>query len=301
MGGASVVSAASAPGPDKMEPEKGRSSGSLRAPWPATELGARVASAVVLVVVALVAAYLGGWLFALFWLLAGLAVLVEWLGMTEVEPRLPVQVMLGAALAILTVLHLVGAGLPAFALALGGGLIAGAVWARRPRDRLWSGAGLAYAAVISLVPPIVRDRPDLGLVGLLWMFAVVWATDIAAYFTGRRLGGPKLWPRVSPKKTWSGFLGGLAAGVLSGLAVYWGAGAFGWESPLSWTLVALVSGVASIASHGGDLAESALKRRFDVKDSSHLIPGHGGVMDRLDGFWAVAALVGAVLLLERAR
>jgi phosphatidate cytidylyltransferase len=223
-------------------------------------------------------------------------VLAEWLGMTRVEPRLPIQIALGAALAILSLLYLAGSPLPFFALSAGGAVLAAAALGRRSRDPLWSAAGFAYATVISLVPPVVRDRPELGLVGLLWMFAVVWGTDVAAYFTGRRLGGPKLWPRVSPKKTWSGFLGGLGAGVLSGILVYFVAESFGWDSPVSLTTAAVVSGIASIASQGGDLAESALKRRFDVKDSSHLIPGHGGVMDRLDGFWAVAALVGAILL-----
>ena len=264
--------------------------------WLATELGARVASAVVLVAAALIAAYAGGWLFALFWLAAGVAILAEWIGITKVEPRLRIQIVLAAALAAMTALHLAQARLTSFALLALGAVILGAALARGGRDRFWSVAGFAYAAVISLVPPIVRDRPDLGLVALLWMFAVVWATDVAAYFTGRRLGGPKLWQRVSPKKTWSGFLGGLAAGVLCGSLVHLVAGRLGWASPVSLTGVALLSGIASIASQGGDLAESALKRRFDVKDSSHLIPGHGGVMDRLDGFWAVAALMGLVLV-----
>jgi phosphatidate cytidylyltransferase len=118
-------------------------------------------------------------------------------------------------------------------------------------------------------------------------------TDIAAYFTGRRLGGPKLWPRVSPKKTWSGFTGGLVAGTAAGLLVLQVAKAAGWTAPAGFVTVAAASVVASVASQLGDLAESALKRGFEVKDSSHLIPGHGGVMDRLDGFWAVALLFGA--------
>ena len=284
-----------------MDAGEGASSGSGRSRWLSTELGARVASAIVLVIVALVATYAGGWFFALFWFVAGTAVLAEWISMTRVEPPLPIQIVFGFALAILTFLYLTGAGLAGFAVVAGGALVGGAVLARGSRGRLWAGAGFAYAAVISLVPPVVRDRTDLGLAVLLWMFAVVWATDVTAYFTGRRFGGPKLWPRVSPKKTWSGFGGGLTAGVLSGLLVHFVAEGLGWTSPVSGAAVALISAVASIASQGGDLAESALKRRFDVKDSSHLIPGHGGAMDRLDGFWAVAALLGAVLLLERVR
>jgi len=141
----------------------------------------------------------------------------------------------------------------------------------------------------------VREHPRLGLVAILWMFAVVWLTDIAAYFAGRRFGGPKLWPRVSPKKTWSGFFGGLVAGVAAGGIVVLVAGRFGVAAPVSFAIVVLLSAVASVLSQLGDLGESALKRRFGAKDSGVLIPGHGGVMDRLDGFWAAAALIGLVL------
>ena len=142
----------------------------------------------------------------------------------------------------------------------------------------------------------MRGHPDLGIVAVLWMFAVVWTTDIAAYFTGRRLGGPKLWPSVSPKKTWSGFGGGLLAGTLAGIAVPAAAQRWGWTPPLGLWAIAILSALASVLSQLGDLGESALKRRFGVKDSGRLIPGHGGVMDRLDGFWAVALLTGAGLL-----
>ena len=276
----------------------GASFHSDRPRWWATELGARIASAVVLGVGALLATDAGGWLFALFWFAGGAAILVEWVNMTRTEPRLPVQVVFGAALGVLILLHIAQARTAAFLLVAAVAIVTAAALARGPRDRLWATAGFLYAAVITLVPPVVRDHPELGLVGLLWMFAVVWTTDVAAYFTGRRLGGPKLWPRVSPKKTWSGFIGGLVAGTLSGVLVGLVAAALGWTPPAPWFVVALLSAVASVASQGGDLAESALKRRFDVKDSSHLIPGHGGVMDRLDGFWAVAALLGVALLLE---
>src|SRR5215207_68801 len=163
------------------------------------------------------------------------------------------------------------------------------------RDRSWAAGGFTYAAVIAVVPPLVREHPRLGLVAILWMFAVVWLTDIAAYFAGRRFGGPKLWPRVSPKKTWSGFFGGLVAGVAAGGVVVLVAGRFGVAAPVSFAIVVLFSAVASVLSQLGDLGESALKRRFGAKDSGVLIPGHGGVMDRLDGFWAAAALIGLVL------
>jgi phosphatidate cytidylyltransferase len=261
------------------------------------ELATRIVSAIVMIPLALVTAYWGGWAFALLWLAAGIAMMVEWTNMTHIEPLRPVQGIYGLGLAALTALFLADAGFGLSALTALAFLAAGCLLTRGSTGRLWSAMGFVYAAVIVLVPPIVREHPDLGLVGLLWMFAVVWATDIAAYFTGRTFGGPKLWPQVSPKKTWSGFFGGLFAGALAGFLVAWGAQHFGWVHSFSLTSVILLSMVASVASQLGDLGESALKRHCDVKDSSHLIPGHGGVMDRLDGFWAVSLILGVVLLI----
>jgi phosphatidate cytidylyltransferase len=149
--------------------------------------------------------------------------------------------------------------------------------------------------VIATVPFVVRDDPRLAVVGVLWMFATVWVTDVAAYFVGRAVGGPKLWPRVSPKKTWSGFLGGVAAGTAAGVAVAAVGARYGTQVPAPLWLVGLISALAASVGQLGDLAESALKRTYEVKDSGRLIPGHGGLMGRLDAFWAVCALVGVVL------
>jgi phosphatidate cytidylyltransferase len=282
-----------------MAAEGGSSLPGAARPGSSKELASRVVSALVLIPLALAAAWMGGWAFALFWLAAGIAMLVEWTNMTAVTPLRPVQAVFSVGLAVLTGLFLAQGGLGPSALIGLAFLAAGTLLARGGTGRLWAAAGFAYAAVIVVVPPIVREHPNLGLLGLLWMFAVVWATDIAAYFTGRALGGPKLWPAVSPKKTWSGFCGGLAAGTLAGFLVAWGAQRLGLVHPFSLRNTIMLSIVASVASQLGDLGESALKRHCDVKDSSHLIPGHGGVMDRLDGFWAVALLMGIVLLLIR--
>jgi phosphatidate cytidylyltransferase len=260
------------------------------------ELTTRVLSAIVMVAIALLVAYRGGWPFALFWLAAGIATLVEWTDMTEVEPRRPLQAILSLGLAVQAFLLLL---YPEFALAVGFGvafLAFGFLLARDRKSKVWTASGFVYASLIVLVPPIVRSHPDLGILGLLWMFAVVWATDIAAYFTGRAFGGPKLCPAISPKKTWSGFVGGVVAAALGGLLIAWAGSRFGLNHPFGFGLTVVLSVVASIASQIGDLGESALKRHCDVKDSSHLIPGHGGVMDRLDGFWAVCLIVAAVLL-----
>jgi phosphatidate cytidylyltransferase len=126
----------------------------------------------------------------------------------------------------------------------------------------------------------------------MFLFAVVWATDILAYFTGRAFGGPLLWARVSPKKTWSGALGGLIGAGAAGIAVAYGSGIGNLAA------IATLALLLSVLSQAGDLFESAVKRRFAAKDASGLIPGHGGVMDRLDGFM-VAALAAAVIGIVR--
>ena len=263
---------------------------------PPKELTTRIFSALVMVAAALLTAYLGGLPFALFWLTAGIATMVEWTDMTRIEPRRLAQVVLGLGLAALTLLFVLNAGL-GLSVATGlAFLVAGVVPVNGARNKLWAASGFVYASLIVLVPPIVRDHPDLGILGLLWMFAVVWATDVAAYFTGRTFGGPKLYPAISPKKTWSGFIGGVAAAALGGVLVAWAGHRYDAGLPFSLSAVIALSVIASIASQIGDLGESALKRHCQVKDSSHLIPGHGGVMDRIDGFWAVCLIVAVVLL-----
>jgi phosphatidate cytidylyltransferase len=166
---------------------------------------------------------------------------------------------------------------------------AGLVPTAPAHQRGWIAAGMPYAGAIGLAPIVLRSDSEDGLAAVVFVFAIVWTTDIVAYFVGRMIGGPKLLPRVSPKKTWSGAIGGLAAAVLAAVALAQAAGLSGLLA------VALVAAILSVAAQTGDLFESQLKRRFGVKDSSHLIPGHGGLMDRLDGFVfaaAVAALIG---------
>jgi phosphatidate cytidylyltransferase len=158
-----------------------------------------------------------------------------------------------------------------------------------PVFAVWMLAGLVYAGVLLLGPVLLRNDASLGFVAILFLFAIVWITDTAAYFAGRAFGGPKLWPAVSPKKTWSGAIGGTLGGVAAGLLVVKGAGL-----AIAPMLVLVAVGL-SIVSQAGDLLESAVKRHFGAKDASQLIPGHGGLMDRLDGFLtavAAAAMVG---------
>jgi phosphatidate cytidylyltransferase len=139
-----------------------------------------------------------------------------------------------------------------------------------------------------LAPIVLRADDADGFLAVIFLFAIVWTTDISAYFAGRALGGPKLMPQVSPNKTWAGAVGGLIASVVVALAL---AKMAGLTALFALTMLAVV---LSVFAQGGDLFESFLKRRFHAKDSSHLIPGHGGLMDRLDGF--VSASVAAALI-----
>ncbi|GLS43135.1 phosphatidate cytidylyltransferase [Methylobacterium brachythecii] len=258
----------------------------------------RIASAVVLGTVVLGALVLGGWPFALIWIAAGVVGASEWFTITRTSPVLALTLVNAAAIAATCAAILLDA--PAWAV-LGIAVLAAGALAGLARGgaaaRLNAVIGYAGGAIVALVPALLREDPGIGIVGPAWMFAVVWSTDIIAYFTGRTIGGPKLMPRVSPKKTWSGALGGLAAGTLAGVAVVLVARGSGVAALPLW-LVALASAAASVISQAGDLFESSLKRRYGVKDSGRSIPGHGGVMDRLDGFFAVSLLVGLYLLVH---
>jgi phosphatidate cytidylyltransferase len=210
-----------------------------------SDLPTRVMSGMVMAGLALVSAWMGGIAFTVFWAVAALLILWEWIGLTSrASPR-----------------------------------------------ALWVVAGLIYAGVAFAAPVVLRGDAQFGFLAIVFLFAVVWSTDILGYVVGRLAGGPKLWPAVSPKKTWSGALGGTLGAVIAGTAI-------AHLNALTIWPVAVLAAVLSIAAQAGDLFESSIKRRFDAKDASQLIPGHGGVMDRLDGF-IVAALVAALVGLAR--
>jgi len=244
-------------------------------------LRARIIAALVLAPSAIAIAYVGGWLWAALATLAAIGLYVEWLAIVGEARRIGVVASGVAALAL--------AGMvlpPKLALvALPLGLLA--VAGLSPERRIWTTTGFIYAAAAEQASIMLRSDPAMGWPALMLVFLVVWVTDIGGYFAGRGLGGPKLWPRISPNKTWAGALGGFAASI----AVAAGFAAFGLgkTGPLL-----LLGSILSIVSQLGDLFESAVKRRFGVKDSSHIIPGHGGLLDRLDGF--VAAVVLAAIL-----
>lgn len=255
------------------------------------ELRTRILSALVLAPIALGLAWVGGWPFAA--LLAAAAVAMA----MELSALLPGDTATSRIM-------LAGFGLIAVLLTAVGGpfvaLLAGA-------------AGLTFAITIGILrgtpvwPPLLaypylilplvavlwlRLDPAYGRVAIFWLLLVVWATDIFAYFAGRGIGGPKLAPRLSPKKTWAGLVGGMFGAAVVGAA------AAIWLDLGSPALLALVSAALAVVAQAGDILESALKRRAGVKDSGKLIPGHGGILDRVDGLVTAAIAAALIALLH---
>jgi len=249
-----------------------------------SELALRICSALMLVPLAVAAAYVGGVAFALFWCAAAAVTLWEWILLVAASHR-RAAMTIGAAslgLAFAAGRHI---GAAFAALALGTGIVAGLAPAGR---WIWLAAGIPYSAAIAMSPIVLRRDPGYGFLAIMFLFAVVWGTDTAAYFIGRAIGGARLVPRVSPNKTWSGALAGVAAAALAGVIVARAGGIMGLPA------VAALAALLSIVAQGGDLFESFLKRKFGAKDSGRLIPGHGGLMDRLDGFVAAGALAALI-------
>ena len=249
-----------------------------------SDLQARALSALVMVVVGAVALWLGGVTFSL--LAVALAGAMGWELYRMMVPEAPFGraeahgVVAAVLVAVFTLVWLGPTSI--LALAAGAGLLA----LRMPRDK-WI-FGLYLLLILTAVHGLILLREIYGLAFVLWLVCVVIASDVAGYFAGRLIGGPKFWPRVSPKKTWSGTVAGWICAALVGAG-------FAYATGMPWAIVPL-SALLALAGQLGDIAESAIKRRTGVKDSSNLIPGHGGVLDRFDAMIAVAAL--ALLLVH---
>jgi phosphatidate cytidylyltransferase len=261
-------------------------------------LGVRAASAAILLPLALAAVWIEmgpgqpAWPFLLMVVVAVARLCVEWGGMTA--PGAKTRVSTAVCAAVLTAVFFAQRDSMFIAwgvLALGGALAA--VVARGVSERPGNAAlGVLYIGAAAVCFIWLRSMPE-GRWWIIMTFAVAWAADITAYLVGNLVGGPKLWPRFSPNKTWSGFLGGLAGAVLAAVAL--AALPVFNLNPWAAALAGLCGGLAGMA---GDLWESMLKRRFGVKDASDLIPGHGGLLDRVDGLMFVVVILSAFRLVN---
>lgn len=251
------------------------------------ELQLRIVSGIVLAVVTLGATWAGGTVFQLFSVAIALLVYHEWSTITRLGERDFQGNAFGwLSQAVIAALILFDNAQMAL-LALAAFAVVGAVWVGLRSGSWWLPGGIVYAGLTGISLSAIRGDSDIGLVAMIFIFAVVWGTDILAYFIGRAIGGPKLAPRISPGKTWSGAIGGAVSGVIAGVVVFLS------HFSMDDVRIPLLALALSVASQIGDLFESYIKRQFAVKDSSRLIPGHGGVMDRVDGlvFACFAALL----------
>ena len=255
-------------------------------------LGLRIGSALVLAPLAIAAAWVGSWPLTLLVTAAALLMLGEWRRVMGGAILDGPGLLQGAAL--LGAMFIAGSGHAIVAAEVLLALTA-AILVAAPRAELpwWAAIGMSYIGLPCIALIWLRRNPEGGLAVVLWLFAVVWATDIGAYAAGRLIGGPKLAPAISPNKTWAGLAGGMLAAALVGLlAVLLGGGTPALD-------LVLASVALSLVSQAGDLMESAFKRHFGAKDAGRLIPGHGGALDRLDGMlFAAPAVVALVVFVE---
>lgn len=256
------------------------------APKPPSDLAVRSAVGVAMIAVALLALIAGGIVFWLLCVVLALLMMAEWADLDGVA--MPRKRLAQFALSVpLSIMAPIAAGPDFFAL----GLIAAAgffvvIVTRRPSLAL----GAVYVGLPVLALLLIRRQQE-GIVFTLWALALVWLCDIGAYFAGRTIGGPKLAPAISPNKTWAGLIGGVATASAFGAAMHLGYG-------LPWRLT-LATPLLAVLAQAGDFYESWLKRRAGVKDSGHILPGHGGILDRLDGLVPVAPVAALLVVLPR--
>lgn len=250
---------------------------------PLSNLATRVLAALVLGPAVLAAIYAGGWIFAVAVTVAGFIGLYEWFSLVGVKgrDRLVFAGILCLA-AVMALVLLVGLAEALILLGVWTAALLALAMAAGHRHFVLVGLGIPYVGVPLALMIWLRQQPDVGFGLVIWLFLVVWATDIGGYFAGRAIGGPKLAPRISPKKTWAGLGGAAAAAAGVGALVAW------YFAVPALVLAAILGAVLAVVAQIGDLVESAVKRRFNAKDSGALIPGHGGILDRIDGLLAAA-------------
>ena len=231
--------------------------------------------------------WFGGWPFHLLIVLVGFGLAFEWTQLWRGNLSGTLAAMMAGTIVAAVLL----AALSDYRMALGVVVIGSAALAVLCRGRPWIAAGIPYLALGAMAVLWIRDDIEVGRSNLVFMLLLIWASDIGAYLAGRLIGGAKMAPLISPGKTWSGAAGGLLAAVL----VAWTT-ALLLHPPVSLGRVIILALVLGIVAQAGDLLESWMKRRFGVKDSGWLIPGHGGLLDRVDAVLTVAPVAAALAL-----
>lgn len=247
------------------------------------DLGVRALSAAVLIPAVIVDVWAGGIWFELLAALIGILMAFEWV--TIVHRQNAVQFALHATAAMCGAMLPLGVGLGSGLLAI---LVLGALsialaMVEEPRGPKWRYFGIFYVGIPPIALVLLRHDPDYGVAAIIWVMVTVWAADTLAYFAGRLIGGPRLAPRLSPKKTWAGLGGAMAGSAFAAICIGL------WIGVPALGILGLLAAALAIVEQAGDLFKSAMKRHYGVKDSGRLIPGHGGVIDRVDGLVAVAA------------
>lgn len=255
-------------------------------------LGLRIAAAAVLAPPTIAAIWLGGTVWTVAVAVLAAIALWEWARLVGRGSVLAPGILSIAAAASIPVLFWIGpqAGLAVAALCGLSAALTGAIRGQSGNGLL-TGSGALYIALAGLALVWLRAPEQAGLAGVLWLVFAVWGADAGAYLFGRLIGGPRLAPRFSPNKTWAGLGGAMVGAILVGAVA-----ATVWTEAPSWGRLAVAGAVIGIVGQAGDLLESAFKRLYGVKDSSNLIPGHGGVLDRIDALMAVA-LVAAIVFM----
>lgn len=247
-------------------------------------LGPRIVVGLFLAVVAITDIWIGGPAFTLMIAAGVILILWEWGAMHAIS--VPWRIVGALVLAAVSLISHMGLPQPALALLVGATLLVAALsMLLRVSGKRWLSTGLVYAGLPAIALIWLRNQPD-GFALVMWTMGLVWATDILAYFAGRAIGGPKIWPAISPNKTWAGLVGGMiGAGLFSLAFAAWR------EWPQPGIAMFALGAMLAVVAQAGDFFESWLKRRAGVKDSGRIFPGHGGVMDRVDGLVPVACIV----------
>jgi phosphatidate cytidylyltransferase len=253
------------------------------------DLGIRTLSSAILIPAVLLDVWLGSIWFHLLVALLGVMMAHEWCNI--VHDRSSAQFALHAAGAICGAFLALALDWPGTLLVLAAISLASIALAvlQKRKFCVWVLLGVPYVGLPAMAFVILRGQTYAGMLTIMWLFLVVWAADICAYFAGRLIGGPKLAPRISPKKTWAGLWGAVAGGLTAGFGIGY------WVGSTDLLVLVVLGGLLAIVAQLGDLFESALKRHYGIKDSGRLIPGHGGILDRVDGL-VVATLCLAVIV-----